>query len=70
MYAETMDHFVCCTAYGEETEPNWKDIFGSNTTRQITIGLFVENRFRVRQDIIDNIEAGQTSDQAPILQLV
>ena len=22
IYAETMDHFVCCTAYGEETELN------------------------------------------------
>ena len=69
MYAETMDHFVCCAAYGDEREQNWKDIFGSSTTRQITIGLFVENRFRVRKDIIDQKMAGQTSDPAPILQL-
>ena len=64
-----MDHFVVCAAYGKKTELNWKDIFESNTERQIEIGIYVEKRFIERQEILDQIEAGLTSNRAPILQL-
>ena len=70
VYAETMDHFMVCAEYGKKTELNWKDIFGNNTEKQIEIGLFVKERVIVSQEILDQIEAGQTSNLAPILQLL
>ena len=70
IYAETMDHFVVCSSYGNKTEQNWKDIFDNNYERQIEIGIIVKKRFLERQDILDTIEAGQTSNPAPILQLL
>ena len=69
IFAETMDHFVSCVSYEKETETNWRDIFEDNIKRQKQIGRFVQKRYTLRQDIIDKQEAGQTSNQAPTLQL-
>ena len=66
VYAETMDHFVVCASYGKKKEQNWKDIFENNSNRQIESGMFVKGRFLERQNILDQIEAGQTSYPAPI----
>ena len=68
-YAETMDHFVVCKAYGIETEKYWKDVFENNVERQKEIGRFIKQRHKIRQETIDEKEAGQTSVPAPLLQL-
>ena len=68
LYAETMDHFVVCKAYGIETEKSWKDIFENNVERQKEIGRFIKQRHKRRQESIDEKEAGQTSVPAPLLQ--
>ena len=69
IYAETMDHFVMCKAYGFETENSWKDIFENDVERQKEIGRFNKQRHEIRQETIDMKEAGQTSVPAPLLQL-
>ena len=35
----------------EQTEENWKEIFESNTERQIEIGIVVKERYILRQEI-------------------
>ena len=69
IFAETMDHFVTCESYEENTEKNWREIFQDNVERQKEIGRFIEKRFNRRKVILEKQEAGQTLDPAPTLQL-
>ena len=58
---ETMSHFVSCKHYGETLELLWTDIDGENIEKQIEIGVFVQKRHKIRQDIISQQEDGQAS---------
>ena len=70
IFAETIDRFVNCYGTATETENNWRDIFTDIVTRQKEIGRYVQKIMKMRQEILDKQEAGQTSDPAPILQLL
>ena len=48
-YAETMDHFVVCKAYGIETKKSWKDVFENNVERQKENGRFIKQRHKIRK---------------------
>ena len=58
---ETMDHFSLCEAYDTEVEPNWREIYLDNVSRQKEIGRRIEKRIIVRQSIMKKQEDGQAS---------
>ena len=58
---ENMDHFVSCVEYGTPLETDCKHINGNNMEYQIEIGQFIQNRQKIRQKIIRQLEVGQTS---------
>ena len=60
--SETMDHFVSCEGYEDTTSIDWENMLSEHLEEQITIGKYVEKRYKRRQQIIDQQEAGQASE--------
>ena len=58
---ETMDHFSVCESYDTEIEPNWREIYLDNVSRQKEIGRRIEKRILVRESIMKKQEDGQAS---------
>ena len=53
---ETMDHFMNCTAYGNETcDIRWKDIFENDTDVQNKIAIEIKRRQVLRKLEIDKV---------------
>ena len=53
---ETMDHFMNCTAYGNETcDIRWKDIFENDTDVQHKIAIEIKRRQVLRKLEIDKL---------------
>ena len=65
---ETMNHFMNCTAYGNETcDIRWKDIFENDTDVQNKIAIEIKRRQVLRKFEID--KAGlPLHNLAPMLQ--
>ena len=60
-YPETMDHFSVCKEYGDVLELSWTENNEENTSKQMEIGIFLENRYKMRQKLIAKQEDGQAS---------
>ena len=67
--AETMDHFMNCSAYNVEKKSeqtvNWKGIYENDIEKQSIIAKEVKRRFVLRQSLL---EAGQDSSPGSQLQ--
>ena len=67
--AETMDHFMSCSAYNVEKKSeqtvNWKGIYENDIEKQSIIAKEVKRRFVLRQSLL---EAGQDSSPGSQLQ--
>ena len=61
LYPETIEHFVKCIVYGNPLDTNWTDILENDVKKQTKVGLFIENRYKMREKIIKQQEDGRTS---------
>ena len=61
--AETMTHFMQCSAYSVENHSkqmiDWKSIYENNMDKQLEVAIEVERRFKIRETLLE--EAGLDS---------
>ena len=64
---ESIEHFMTCDFYGNETEIPWTDIFGNDSDKQFLLANEIKKRQHMRKDKLE--EVGLPYNVAPLLQM-